>query len=106
MDELRIISKELKDKLDKKEDIFLLDVRNFDEHQIAKIPGSMLIPLDQLENRLNEIPKNKEIIVYCHHGARSLDAVNFLKEKGFKAKSLVGGIDVWARFIDHSIPIY
>ena len=107
MDELKILPKELKKKLDLNEDIFLLDVRNPNEFEIAKIKNAELIPLPQLESKLHEIPKDKEIIIYCHHGNRSGEAVKILKEKGFhKVKSLVGGIDVWSRFIDSSIAQY
>ncbi len=106
MDELRITPRELKKKLDSKENIFLIDVRTTEENKIAKINNSKLIPLTELQNNLNKIPKDKEIIVYCHHGNRSLTATKLLKEKGFNVKSLVGGIDVWSRFIDKSIPQY
>ncbi|MBS3152564.1 rhodanese-like domain-containing protein [Candidatus Woesearchaeota archaeon] len=107
MEELIILPKELKKKLDLNEDLFLLDVRNPNEYEIAKIQNSKLIPLPQLESRLHELPKDKEIIVYCHHGKRSIEATKILKENGFpKVKSLVGGIDVWSRFIDGSIAQY
>ena len=106
MNEITILPKELKRKLDSDNNIFLLDVRNPDEYEKARIKNSKLIPLPILENNLDKIPKNKEVIVYCHYGNRSLKAANILKEKGFNAKSLVGGIDVWSRFIDNSIPQY
>lgn len=102
MDNLKILPKELKKKLDNSEDLFLLDVRNPNEYEIAKIKNSVLIPLPELEPNLNKIPQNKEIIIYCHHGNRSSEAVKILKEKGFSnVKSLVGGIDVWSRLIDN-----
>ena len=107
MYELKILPKELKNKLDLNENLFLLDVRNPNEYEIAKINNSVLIPLPQLRSRLHEIPKDKEIIVYCHHGNRSLEAARILNENGFsQVKSLVGGIDVWSRFVDSSIPQY
>ena len=107
MYELKILPKELKNKLDLNENLFLLDVRNPDEYEIAKINNSVLIPLPQLRSRLHEIPKDKEIIIYCHHGNRSLEAARILNENGFsQVKSLVGGIDVWSRFVDSSIPQY
>ena len=101
-----ILPKQLKKKLDNKEDIFLLDVRNQNEYEKARIQNSVLIPLPILESSINKIPKDKEIIVYCHHGNRSQEAAKILAEKGFNAKSLVGGIDVWSRFIDKNIPQY
>lgn len=106
MDELKILPKELKKKFDFKENFFLLDVRNPNEYELAKLKGAVLIPLPKLEKKLHEIPKNKEIIIYCHHGNRSLEAAKILKEHGFKARSLVGGIDVWSKFVDKSIPKY
>ncbi|MBI2148243.1 rhodanese-like domain-containing protein [Candidatus Woesearchaeota archaeon] len=107
MDEFTILPKELKKKLDSNEDLFLLDVRNPNEHEIAKLQNSKLIPLNELKSKLHEIPKDKEIIVYCHHGNRSREALKILKENGFhNVKSLVGGIDVWSRFIDSSILQY
>lgn len=103
--EAKILPKELKKKLDNKEDIVLLDVRSYEEYKIAKINDSILIPMDELEKIFNELPK-KEIVVYCHHGIRSKDATEFLIKKGFNAKTLVGGLDVWSRFIDSSIKQY
>ena len=105
MDEFKILPKEAKKKLENKE-VFLLDVRNQNEYDIARLKNAKLIPLPELKNKLDEIPKDKEIIVYCHHGNRSLEAARILKENGFNVKSLVGGIDVWSRFIDNSIPQY
>ena len=106
MEDLRIIPKDLKKKLDSNEDIFLIDVRNPNEHEIAKIKGSRLIPISKIQENLDKIPKDREIIVYCHHGIRSYEAAKLLKEKGFNVRSLVGGIDVWSRFIDNKVPQY
>lgn len=106
MDELRILPKELKRKIDNNEDFFLLDVRNLNEYETAKLKGAVLIPLPQLESEINNIPKNKEIIVYCHHGNRSLEAARILKKYSLNVKSLVGGIDVWSRLIDPSVSQY
>lgn len=106
MDELRILPKELKKKLDNNEDFFLLDVRNPNEYATTKLKRAVLIPLPQLESEIDNIPKNKEIIIYCHHGNRSLEAAKLLKKYGLNVKSLVGGIDAWSRFIDPSVPQY
>lgn len=97
MNELTINVNEAKSKL---KNCFLLDVRSLEEYKIAKINGAKLIPLDELESRMNELPKNKEIIIYCHHGMRSLQAAMFLKEHKFNVKSISGGIDEWAKSID------
>ncbi len=101
---MEITPKELKEKLHDK-NLFLLDVRTPDEYTICKIKNSNLIPLQELPNRINEIPKDKEIIVYCHHGPRSLRAASFLKEKGFNVKSLKGGINSFSD-LDNSVPKY
>ncbi len=106
MDELRILPKELKIKIENREDIFLLDVRNPEEAKLANIAGSFLIPLSELKSRISEIPNKKEIITYCHYGKRSFEAVKILREHNFNAKSLIGGIDCWSRFIDRKVPQY
>lgn len=90
---------------DKKEFHFL-DVRRDEERAIASL-GGFHIPLHDLENRFEELPRDKKpIIVYCHHGVRSLYATQFLKYHGFDALSLAGGIDLWSVEIDPSIPRY
>jgi adenylyltransferase/sulfurtransferase len=89
--------------------LYLLDVREPQEFQIARIPGSTLIPLGQLPQRLNELPTGPsapEIIVHCKMGGRSAKAVQFLKEKGIPARNLKGGILAWADRIDPSVPKY
>lgn len=83
-----------------------LDVRRDDERIIASL-GGIHIPLDELEERFAEIPRNKKpLIVYCHHGVRSLYATQFLKFNGYDALSLRGGIEEWSTTIDPSIPRY
>jgi len=73
---------ELKERLDKKEDVFLLDVREPEEFEIAKISEN-LIPLSQLESRANELDRAKYTVVFCHHGIRSAQAVQYLMGLGF-----------------------
>ncbi len=100
---------ELKAKMDRKDDFVLIDVREPYEHEIARIPGSRLIPLGQLENRLSELEsfKNKEIIAHCQKGGRSSRAVEFLLRSGFKKVwNVVGGITEWSNKIDPSVPKY
>ena len=89
--------------------LYLLDVRESQEFQIARIPGSTLIPLGQLPQRLSELPTgpgSPEIIVHCKMGARSAKAVQFLKERGISARNLKGGILAWIDRIDPSLPKY
>ena len=91
------------------EPIYLLDVRQEWEHQAAKLPGDLLIPLHELPARLDEVrPEPGQLIVaYCHHGVRSLSAAVILREAGFSgALSLAGGIELWSQVIDPSVPQY
>ena len=84
----------------------LLDVRFKEEKNIADIGGT-LIPLPELERRWRELPDDQgPVVVYCHHGMRSMNATLFLKNKGVEALSLAGGIDAWSREIDPSVPLY
>jgi NADPH-dependent 2,4-dienoyl-CoA reductase/sulfur reductase-like enzyme/rhodanese-related sulfurtransferase len=94
-----INAKQLKEKIDKKEDLFLLDVRGFDEYEAMRLgKGETLIPLGQLRNRLNELPedKNKEIITYCKISLRGYEAAVLLKAHGYtNVKVLEGGLMAW-----------
>lgn len=96
------IAKWLKDK----KEFNFLDVRRDDEREIASL-GGIHIPLDELQTRFEELPRDKKpLIVYCHHGVRSLHATQFLKYHGYDALSLRGGIDLWSLEVDPSIPRY
>jgi len=91
------------------EPIHLLDVRQPDEHAFAALPASQLIPLNELPLRFAEIAagEDRTVVVYCHHGVRSLMAANFLLSKGFSSVlSLAGGIDAWSRKVDPAMPRY
>jgi adenylyltransferase/sulfurtransferase len=102
-----ITVRELKDRLDKGDKIFLLDVREPWEYSMAKIEGSELIPLGTLPQSLDKIDKDAEIVAYCHHGMRSADAAGFLLQQGYpKVKNLVGGIDAWSIQVDPNVPRY
>jgi adenylyltransferase/sulfurtransferase len=99
--------KELKRKIDAREDFFLLDVREPNEFQIGRIPGSTLIPLGEVPQRVSEIPRDKEIVVHCKMGGRSARAATFLRQQGYKnVKNLKGGILDWSDKIDPSVPKY
>jgi molybdopterin/thiamine biosynthesis adenylyltransferase/rhodanese-related sulfurtransferase len=87
--------------------IKVIDVREPDEYEIAHIAGVPLIPLGNLPQRFTELDPNQTIYVHCKSGIRSLKAVGFLKEQGFKyAKSVKGGISAWSDEIDPSVPKY
>jgi len=86
---------ELQAKINSGEDFLLLDVRTPQEHAAQSLQGSYLLPLQELGYRLNEIPKNKEIVVYCRVGNRSAYACSYLSRMGYKVNNLEGGIMLW-----------
>ena len=88
-------------------DHFLLDVREPDEFQTARIAGSTLIPLASLPLRTDELPKDKQIVVHCKLGGRSARAVAHLLENGFtNVWNVAGGITAWSEQIDPTVPKY
>ena len=102
-----ISPQELKQKLDANESILLLDVREPSEHDIVHLEDARLIPLNTLPHHIESLPLDQEIVVYCHHGQRSLYATAYLHQNGFtEAKNLSGGIDQWAAEIDSTLPRY
>jgi adenylyltransferase/sulfurtransferase len=101
-----ITVEELKQRLDAKDDLFILDVREPHEYQICNLNG-YLIPLNDLPKRVNELDPSKDMVVHCRSGGRSAKAVEFLRQAGFtKAKNLTGGILAWADRIDPKVPKY
>jgi adenylyltransferase/sulfurtransferase len=88
-------------------EVHFLDVREADEYQIARIPGVRLLPLSELARRYTELDPNGHYYLHCHHGVRSLRALEFLRQHGFQhLKSLKGGIDAWSSQIDPAVPRY
>jgi adenylyltransferase/sulfurtransferase len=97
---------ELKKRLDRGDDIFVLDVREPHEYQICNL-GGYLIPLNDLPKRVSELDSSREIVVHCKMGGRSAKAADFLRQSGFtKVHNLTGGINAWAERIDPKIPKY
>src|SRR5438309_566815 len=97
---------ELKRRLDAKDDVFVLDVREPHEYQICNI-GGYLIPLNDLPKRVNELDSSREIVVHCKMGGRSAKAVAFLQQAGFtKVHNLTGGITAWSDRVDPKVPKY
>lgn len=106
---LQITPVELAERLRSDTPPLLLDVREHGEHETAALPGSKLIPLAQIPLRTSEIAdwKDKDVVVYCHHGVRSLMAIGWLKLRGFeKLHNLTGGIDRWSLEVDSTCPRY
>ena len=98
---------ELKQKLDTNQSVLLLDVREPSEYEIVHLEGAQLIPLNTLPQHIDSLPLDDEIVVYCHHGTRSLYATAYLHQNGFRgAKNLVGGIDQWTSEIDPTLQRY
>jgi len=84
----------------------LLDVREPMEFQLTRLPGALLIPLADLPERLGEIDGTRDVVVYCHHGIRSVRAVGFLRGAGFRARNLEGGLTAWTDRIDPTMLRY
>ena len=106
-EEFTIHPNELKYMIDSGRNFVLLDVREDWEFQLVHIDGAVSIPLGELPKRYGELSPIDEIIVYCHHGMRSLDAAYLLQQLGFKSVlSVAGGIDQWASEIDQNLQRY
>jgi adenylyltransferase/sulfurtransferase len=106
---IEIDVKTVKGMLDRGEDFLLLDCRGADEHQIAHIDGSTLLPMQELPDRVSELEPHKDrpIVVHCHHGGRSLRVTHWLRGQGFSnVRNMTGGIDAWSLEIDPSQPRY
>lgn len=84
----------------------LLDVREAWELDEACLDGATHVPLGELPTALDRLPRDREIVVFCHHGGRSFTAALLLERAGFQATNLAGGIDAWAREVDPAIPAY
>ena len=93
-----------------RDDLFvLLDCRGQDEWDFCRIDGAMLIPMSELQLRVSELDPHRdaEIIVYCHHGVRSLRVALWLQQQGFThAASMAGGIEEWSLKVDQGMPRY
>ena len=89
------------------EDLLVLDVREPGEISIAALAGTTHIPMNAIPMRAEELPKDKDIVVMCHHGMRSMQVALYLERLGFdKLYNLRGGIDAWSREVDSTIPTY
>ncbi len=102
-----VTASELARELKENSDLVIIDVREQLEWDICRIEGSVLIPLGQLPDRLNELDGHKELVTHCHTGVRSMQALEILRAAGFsKVRSLAGGIDAWSSDVDPSVPRY
>jgi adenylyltransferase/sulfurtransferase len=107
MDELEITPAEVKARLDRGENLVLVDVREPWEHVICRIEGAKLIPMAKLPSNLPLFEQAGDVVLYCHYGIRSLEAATWLRGRGVEgAQSLAGGIERWANEIDPGVPHY
>ncbi len=98
---------ELKARLDRKEPVVLLDVRDGWETALCRLENSIHIPVEEIELRVDELNPEDEIVVCCHHGIRSAAVAGYLRNLGFrKARNLAGGLDHWARTVDPAMRRY
>lgn len=101
---------EVKRRAETGESICLIDVREPEEHAIASIAGARLIPMRTVPAHLQQLEAGAEdatLVVFCHHGVRSLQVVNWLREQGIaNCQSLAGGIDAWSAEVDPGVPRY
>jgi len=87
--------------------VSFLDVREDSELEICKIDGAIHIPMGEIPERAESLPKDKTIIVFCHHGMRSANVQQYLEAKGFENLiNLAGGIHAWANSVDPEVPTY
>ena len=103
-----ISPQEVKELQTQGKDFRLLDCREPWEHQTARIDGAVLMPMQELPLRAHqELDPEQHIVVYCHHGVRSLNVTNWLRQQGFeKVQSMRGGIAAWSREVDPKVPSY
>ena len=101
-----ISPQDLKARLDRKDPLVLLDVREDWETALCRLENATHIPIEEIEFRTAELDQADDIVVYCHHGVRSAAVANFLRQQGFKAVNLQGGLDQWARSVDPRMKRY
>lgn len=106
----QITPEDVKARLDAGESVYLLDVRQPEEHAHCRLPGSVLVPLGELPFRVGELdpPAGATVVVYCHHGIRSLSGAAILQQTAGleNVYSMTGGIEAWSQRIDPAVPRY
>ena len=101
-----ITPQDLKARLDRHEALVLLDVREDWETALCRLDNATHIPIEEIELRTAELDPAEEIVVYCHHGVRSAAVAEFLRQQGYTAVNLQGGLDQWARAVDPTMKRY
>ena len=95
--------------IDEQADFLLIDCRESAEHEFCRIESAKLIPMNQTPSRVEEFESHRDsqIVVFCHHGGRSMQVVQWLRNQGFDgAQNMSGGIDVWSQLVDSDVPRY
>jgi rhodanese-related sulfurtransferase len=104
---IAITPREVKDLLTRDPKVLFVDVREQWEYHTARIAGSVLIPLGEIPSNLQRLENAEQVVFFCHHGMRSLDAAAWLRSQGVEgARSMSGGIERWSTEIDPSVPRY
>jgi rhodanese-related sulfurtransferase len=104
---IEISPREVKELLARDDKVLFVDVREQWEYDTAHLEGSVLIPLREIPGNLARLENADEIVIFCHHGMRSLDAAAWLRSQGVAgARSMAGGIERWSTEIDPKIPRY
>jgi len=107
MANLEITPRETKDLLARDKQVLFVDVREQWEYDTAHIDGSVLIPMREVPGNLQRIENSEQVVVFCHHGMRSLDVAAWLRTQGVDGvRSMAGGIDGWSTEIDPTVPRY
>ena len=88
-------------------DVILLDVRDDSELEICRIENALHIPMNEIPERCEALPLDRPLVVFCHHGMRSMNVLHYLNSRGFKnVINMGGGIHAWATDVDRSTPCY
>ena len=109
MSSIEIDCQQVRARREASEDLLLLDCREQQEWDHVHIEGATLIPMSEIQDRVTELEehRDRDIVVYCHHGGRSLQVAQWLQQQGFSSVlNMTGGIDVWSQEIDSSLPRY
>jgi len=107
LNDLEIMPREVKQRLDRGEKLLLVDVREPHEHAVCRIEGAVLLPMGSIPANLSKFDVDEDVICFCHRGMLSMDVANWLRAQGVKtAKSMAGGIDRWSVEVDPEVPRY
>jgi rhodanese-related sulfurtransferase len=105
--DIEIEPHEVRQMLSRGDEFLLVDVREPWEYETARIEGSVLVPMREIPGHVTRLAGTESVVLYCHHGIRSLDAAAWLRSQGISgARSMAGGIDRWSIEVDPKVPRY